>query len=330
MRDPRRIRRGFTLIELLVVIAIIGILIALLLPAVQVVRETARKIQCGKNVDQLCLALQNYHNLQRMYPINWGVISGQPDPATVIPPSLNPPVSTKGFGWMTMILPMIEEEALYRLIEFEQPYGHPNNLIAANKSVAAFHCPSDAHEGILDNLVLCSGVTNYKAVTGANWPGTSSGQFRYRLSDAGFGGRNATSFNGLDYPTGWCGRGGSGPGVVPPGRPVTTAVHQVRDGTSHTLAIGESLAQWCAWSTWFHLEGSLATCAIPPNWKRAGVSADDLAVVWQDSMSFRSAHSGGVNFGFLDGHVKFLNQDIDLAVYRAMGTIAGGEIPGQP
>jgi len=327
MRGPNRIRRAFTLIELLVVIAIIGILISLLLPAVQMAREAARKAWCKKNIAQLCLALQTYHNSHKMFPINWGVINGQPGPATIIPPRLNAPLGTKGFSWMSMILPQIEENGLYRQINFEQPYS--GNLAAANRSVAAFHCPSDTHEGTLANQVLCSGVTNYKAVLGSNWPGTSSGQFKYRPSDAGFAGRNATSYNGLDYPTGWCGRGGSGPGVVPPGRPVTTAVLQVHDGTSHTFAIGESLPEWCAWSAWFNFEGCLATCAIPLNWKKPGATAAEVAVSWESSWSFRSRHPGGANFGFLDGHTKFVSQDIDWATYRALGTVAGGEVPAQ-
>ncbi len=329
MRGPDRIRKAFTLIELLVVIAIIGILIALLIPAVQAARETARKTQCTKKVSQLCLALQTYHNLHKMYPINWGVISGKPDPATIIPPKLNPLLGTKGFSWMCMILPMIEEGALYKQINFERPYSLSSNLGPPNMPVAAFHCPSDTHEGTLDNQALCSGVTNYKACIGSNWPGTSSGLFRYRPSDAGFGGRNATSDNGLDYPTGWCGRGGGPPNVLPPGKPVITAEKHIRDGTSHTIAIGESLPEWCAWSAWFNFEGSLATCAIPLNWRKPGATSAEVAVSWESSWSFRSRHSGGANFGFLDGHTKFVSQDIDWATYRALGTVAGGEVPAQ-
>lgn len=315
MGGRKGVRRAFTLIELLVVIAIIGILIALLLPAVQAAREAARKAECNNNVKQLCLAMANYHNLHKMYPINWGTGSG---------------ATAKGFSWLCMLLPLIEEEALYNQICFEREITFQgqyqnrtySNLDAKDKPVPAFQCPSDTHEGALENQVLCSGVTNYKGIAGANWPGTSSGLFRYRKADAGYTGRNYDTYDGLDHGDGWCCRG-YGPY---PGRPITTKIAQVRDGTHATYAVGEALPEWCNWSGWFYYGGAIATCAIPLNWKKPNVTALELAGVQMDSMSFRSRHSGGANFGFCDGHTKFQSQDIDIRVYRALATIDGGEI----
>jgi prepilin-type N-terminal cleavage/methylation domain-containing protein/prepilin-type processing-associated H-X9-DG protein len=334
MGGPKGVRRAFTLIELLVVIAIIGILIALLLPAVQAAREAARKASCNNNVKQLSLSLHNYHNLHKMFPINWGVVTGNPTPQTIVDPTLAG--SPTGFSWLCMVLPLVEEESLYRRINFES--NAATNRIAANTSVAAFHCPSDTEEGTLQNQVLCSGVTNYKAVAGANWPGAGSGLFVYRKMDAPktlippgpYFGRNADSYNGLDYGDGWCCRGASGPSRRPPGKPVTTSIAQVVDGTSHTLAIGEAIPRYCNWSAWYYFEGSTATCAIPLNWRPGGGrTLDSIAGNWKEAMSFRSFHSGGANFGFLDGHSKFLSQDIDIYTYRALATVDGRDMPAE-
>ena len=325
MSNPKQTRRAFTLIELLVVIAIIGILIALLLPAVQAIREAARKASCNNNVKQLSLTLHNYHNLHKMYPINWGVLlAGDPNKLTIIPPSAGG--ALKGFSWMVMILPLIEEGQLYKRINLEGTVV--SNQKAANTPVNAFRCPSDTFDD-LQNQVLCSGVTNYKAVAGANWEAATSGQFKYRKADAGYAGRNADAYNGLDYGDGWCCRGASGPSRVPPGKPVTTRIAQVRDGTSHTFAIGEAIPEYNNWSGWYYFEGAVATCAIPMNWKKPGVPLDTIAGSPMECMSFRSRHSGGCNFGFLDGHTKFISQDISLPTYRSLATIDGGEVLDQ-
>jgi prepilin-type N-terminal cleavage/methylation domain-containing protein/prepilin-type processing-associated H-X9-DG protein len=337
------VRRAFTLIELLVVIAIIGILIALLLPAVQAAREAARKAACNNNVKQLSLSLANYHNLHKMYPINWGVVATIPTPQNIVAPTLVG--SPWGFSWMCMILPLVEEDALYRQISFN---SRTVNVIVSGKSVSAFHCPSDTHEGTLPNQVLCSGVTNYKAVAGANWPGGASGLFMYRKADAPtnllppgpYYGRNFDTYNGLDFGDGWCCRGAGGPPepnpspppdwLRAPGKPWTTTVAQIRDGTSHTFAIGEVIPEYCNWSGWYYFEGAVATCAIPVNWKPgAGRDLLDIADKWNECMSFRSRHPGGANFGFLDGHVKFISQDIDTWTYRALATIDGGDMPAE-
>jgi prepilin-type processing-associated H-X9-DG protein/prepilin-type N-terminal cleavage/methylation domain-containing protein len=331
MGKRSRTRAAFTLIELLVVIAIIGVLIALLLPAVQAVREAARKIWCRSNVRQISLALHTYHNLHRVFPINWGVVSGNPTPENVVPPS--PSGSAKGFSWMSMLLPMVEEDALYKQISFEREITFKGtignrqyfNRDVKDRQMALLHCPSDPYEDtVLRNQVLCSGVTNYKAVLGGNWPASGSGMFGYRKAPT-YGGRNADSYNGLDFSDGWCCRGASGPTANPPGKPITTSVAQVTDGLSNTLAIGEALPQYCNWSGWMHFEGAIATCAIPLNWKKPGMTPSTIAGSWADSFSFRSRHAGGANFGFLDGHVEFITQDISLAVYRAKATIDGGE-----
>ena len=171
-----------------------------------------------------------------------------------------------------------------------------------------------------------NGLTNYKGISGANWPVNGSGFTKYRKSDVGLGGRNANAYNGLDFGDGWCCRGASGTNATPPGRPITTSIAQVADGTSSTLAIGEAVPEYCNWSTWYNFEGSTATCAIPMNLEIAGVTPAAIASNWQQSMGLRSQHAGGMNLCFLDGHVRWVTKDIALVVYKQLATIDGGEV----
>lgn len=319
-------RRAFTLIELLVVIAIIGTLIALLLPAVQAAREAARKNTCKNNLKNLGLALHNYHNMHKVFPINWGVTSSDPT-LDAAPAPVMPVATQRGFSWVCMILPFMENEALYKQIDFKATAG--TNFRAANQQVAFLRCPSDtADETVLKAQgALYSGITNYKAVAGANWPVSASGFSKYRKSQDGYGGRNANAYNGLDYGDGWCCRGASGSAKNPPGRPWPTAIGDVTDGTSYTMALGEAVPEYCNWSTWYNFEGGVATCAIPMNWKPpANTPLTSIAGSWGQSMSLRSRHSGGMNVCFLDGHAKWVTQDVTPQVYKAIATINGGEI----
>ncbi len=120
-------RRGFTLVELLVVIAIIGILVALLLPAVQSAREAARRTQCTNHLKQLGLGLHNYHVSHNKLP--WG--------------NAYPGGIMAALSWSTMILPYIEEQGHYELFDFSKDMSHANNAIALTIPVQTFTCPSD-------------------------------------------------------------------------------------------------------------------------------------------------------------------------------------------
>ncbi len=143
-------QRGFTLIELLVVIAIIGTLVGLLLPAVQAAREAARRMQCHSRLHQIGLGLQNYHAAFNQFPI--GVIQPRP---------LWP--KGKEFAWSAMMLPQLEQTAVWQQIDFGVPYDDPKNAAAAASVISTFICPSTPRS---DNLKKGRGVTDYGGIYG--------------------------------------------------------------------------------------------------------------------------------------------------------------------
>ncbi len=316
----RRRAAGFTLVELLVVITIIGILMTLALAGVMRVREAANRARCLNNMKQISIAMQGYHSRHHKYPENWGT-----SPETGGP-------QTRGTSWLTLLLPDLEEESLYKRIALDQPLSFKDesrrrdNARAAIQRVPVFLCASDTHDGTMTNQLILSGeavgVTNYKACAGANWEGTTTGEFRYRKKDAGFGGRFADSYDGRDHGDGLIARGyksGSG-------GPTTTSDRDVRDGLSHTFAIGETIPEYCGWASWYWWNGVTATCGIPPNWEHPDIPPHLNAGSWKDTWGFMSRHPGGANFTFCDGHQDFIDEQIDLDVYRALATIDGDEV----
>jgi prepilin-type N-terminal cleavage/methylation domain-containing protein/prepilin-type processing-associated H-X9-DG protein len=192
-------RRGFTLIELLVVIAIIAVLIGLLLPAVQKVREAAARMTCKNNLKQLGLALHNYHDRNNAFPPGYlsGVTSGGVD-------------TGPGWGWGAFLLPDVEQDNLYRTIRFDRDIRDTLNAAPRVQGLAVFRCPSDQRIDTFSpvdaggNPVTTVAHGNYVAVFGSNEiednPGLGNGMF-YRNSRIRFA--------------------------------------DLTDGTSHTLAVGE-------------------------------------------------------------------------------------------
>ncbi len=291
-------RRGFTLIELLVVIAIIAILISLLLPAVQQAREAARRSNCKNNLRQLGLALHNYHDSHSAFPSGWiGVTSGAHDIE-----------GGSGFGWGSMILPAIEQGNLHGSLDFQVAVTHANNATEIGTVIATFQCPSDPKPDTWDNDDGDTFATaSYAGVFGT-----------HPLHDCEAGGSNPPL-----RTTGQCVSNGLF------GHNTATRLRDVTDGTSNTLAIGERRfdhdpaaelqGTWSGAAPGVE-EAPAAILGIADHPPNTGAHVEDFA----------SAHTGGAQFCFADGHVRFISENINEQVMIALGTIQGGEVVNEP
>jgi len=288
------------LVDLLVTIGISAILMALILPAVQQAREAARRTQCKSNLKQLGLALHGYLDAYQMFPIN-----------TSYTHDVGPQSVCR--SWMQAILPFIEEGALHD--EINPGLSIENNLTLAEFPIALFSCPSsgdsetmDLRADVPDDWVL--GVTDYKACAGSNW---GWGNFIVAAPPGQFAG----STDGLNR----------GDGLICEGRvgPVTTRLANVRDGTTNTFALGEAVGGWTKWAWWYSSNAVTGTCAMPLNYVVPGTTREQNIVNWENNYGFMSRHSGGANFCLVDGSVRFVSQSINLATYRSLATISGGE-----
>lgn len=345
MAGSRR-RLGFTLVELLVVIAIIGVLVALLLPAVQAAREAARRSSCSNNLKQLAIGCHNYHDVILKFPLNYAITPGNnhwPDP---------PDALHRSTSWMVQVLPFIEQKPLYDMFDFNfdvrldprngptvNAPNNPSNAFAARTVVKTYLCPSDGlnNGGILNQRQNAPGsgktwaVNNYKGVCGSNWawgnfptatPPTGSTLPNFNSTQWG------VSQDGLDAGNGIFFRGGR----ADIARHSCTPMAAITDGTSNTLMIGETIPRWCTHTWWYWFNGTTATTAVPLN-NRAFCQTTasrnaDLAACWEDwpnNYTFMSQHPGGGQFALADGSVRFVANTIDLTLYRSLGTMQNGE-----
>jgi prepilin-type N-terminal cleavage/methylation domain-containing protein/prepilin-type processing-associated H-X9-DG protein len=314
--------RGFTLVELLVVIAIIGILIALLLPAVQAAREAARRSMCSNHVKQIGVALHNYHDANKTLPYGSGDCCDSSNPYAW------------GGTYPTLILAFLEEQTLSDRIDFKKHMQQQSPTVLTT-IISTYMCPSDASgsDAILTdrysghNPNPAMGLW-YTASMGPTIP-DSCVFCASQISDPG-----NYCCQGNNFGT-QPGNATGGPVSYPPGSSVgmfgryrnAVRFREVLDGLSKTLMVGETLPRDCIFISTFAVNFTVSTTTIPIN----NMQNDGGAVTnWWLSSGFKSRHPAGVNVCMADGSVQFLTEDIDYKLYNNLGTRAGGEVVSLP
>lgn len=303
MRANPAARRGFTLVELLVVIAIIGILMSLLLPAIQSARESARKIQCKNNAKQIGIALLNYHDTYKRFPHS--------DALHIHTNNLN---GQKGFNWQVRILPYVEENNAFRQLDLKALSTDEINAKFLRSTPPMFLCPTDATSG---ELCEEEGYAGAKAISQTNYA-ACVGDYR---NDTGTGETPAYGNVLKDEPV---------RGII--GRNKWAAkASQVRDGLSKTFIVGECLGSVCINQNFG--SQSFATTAFPINHENESLLANPPTVAnprWDESTGFRSMHTGGAIFVMGDGSVHFVEESLDGTIYRGLASRSGGEMVNLP
>jgi prepilin-type N-terminal cleavage/methylation domain-containing protein len=331
-KDTAMARKAFTLVELLVVIAIIGVLVALLLPAVQAAREAARRMQCGNNLKQMALACHNYHDAKKELPPG-GVHTthGQA-----------PAVGNSITGVFIELLPYIEQQNLYSRYDKDPTLlgcFDPVNQPVVQTFISGYICPSDPFS---ESMRLAKVPTapnadfapsSYKGISGAeNLNGSPVWWDTPRFDSI----RNFPELRGPIHVV-------DINGSIGPSR-----LGSVTDGTSNTLMFGEYMTQEGnannqgtggsnmnfrrpAWGVAFR-DHTLGTTFVESRYRLADFEICDATdpIGFACKRSLASLHAGGViNFARCDGSVATIQPEVDGEVFRDMGTMAGGEIPGE-
>ena len=317
-------RRGFTLVELLVVIAVIGILIALLLPAVQAAREAARRSRCSSHLKQIGLALHNYHDTHRCFPPFLIHRTGNPSRIADV---------DKGANWLVFLLPYVEQNALYEEWDVNVP---ANRNPGRSEDLAIYKCPSDPQS----NGNACS-------YAGGGW---ARGNYGMNVSPCWFGVGSGTggSLGGI---------GGYNQVVriadILDGTSNTVAVDELRAGINeHDLRGSWAMPGLSAGTAAMFNDASapnsrepysddMENCAVSGMLGNAqyGMGCFDSTTTAQ--MTARSMHPGGLQITMADGSARFVSETIDFkrtqvgcgppprGVWQAIHTRAGGEVVGE-
>ncbi|WP_169977329.1 DUF1559 domain-containing protein [Tautonia rosea] len=312
-------RKGFTLIELLVVIAIIGVLIALLLPAVQSAREAARRAQCTNNLKQIGLGMHNYH-----------------DTFGTLPPGIR---CCCFHTWIHFMLPYVEQENMFNAINFDggwgllgttgdaavprDPirnfirYGSAQNTTTARMVVSAYQCPSDTLNRPISQIPNNNYVVNFG----------NTNMFQQEFLGVPFGG---APFSDVD----WC--------STRPAANITRNFSAFRDGTSNTLLAGEciqgqlnDLRGFTAWGdaaffTAWNTPNSRLPDVMSQNCRNLEEGNPPCVIAGGDNgptrHGVRSRHPGGANMAMADGSVRFVKDTVNVFTWRSLSTTRGGEV----
>jgi prepilin-type N-terminal cleavage/methylation domain-containing protein/prepilin-type processing-associated H-X9-DG protein len=357
-QSARRVSGGFTLIELLVVIAVIGILIGLLMPAVQAAREAARRSQCTNNMKQIALGALNFEGVYRQFPpgINVSQNSTDPNPGYNNPP----PFAGPYVGCLAYLLPYVEQGNVYQNIpltlfdpnttqgawaysygpfDFNDPNvpaqyqngtgrGYPKAL---NTRIETFMCPSDSPGGgylVLDAYGFYEGspgyfvdwvynFPSYGAELGrSNYVGVAGGYGDVSLNDPSPAHQAWAPFKGIYYENS------------------QTKVADITDGTSNTMAFGESLGLLHtngyreAEISWMGAGAMGTKWSLSPLYGPTGDGGPNAPTSQNDYTfwQFQSLHPGVVNFAFADGSIHAISKTSDFYVYVYLSGMADGRV----
>lgn len=321
----QRSHRGFTLVELLVVIAIIGVLIALLLPAVQQAREAARRIQCTNHQKQLGLALHNYHDTYGKLPYN------------AVPQSSSG-ARQRGPSWLTRLLPFMEQSAAYDQFEFTgdwtmQDGPSPNAAILGQLRVPGYNCPSSPLPTLETQSTNADGdvelqVTNYVGITGSYYVGGTTGTVSTSPQDSSYG---DSVYNGMIVPVN--------------GKSKAIGLESVTDGTSNTMMVSEQSDYFYnasgtkisrrssghAGRTWANGggAGSWTSNVTTVRYPIATEGGTGNAQNYNVNVALVSAHPGGVLGTLGDASVRFIPETVDFAVLTGLADRQDGNVLGE-
>jgi prepilin-type N-terminal cleavage/methylation domain-containing protein/prepilin-type processing-associated H-X9-DG protein len=335
---------GFTLIELLVVIAIIGVLVSLLLPAVQQAREAARRAQCRNHLKQIGLAMNNYHDAHATFP----------------PGRMRSSVDGAGrcFSAYAHLLPYLDAAALYNRINFNADPDDPVlNGVALGQTIPFFLCPSDSmrvlQSNVVNGVIVDSAVHNYPLATGTTYPlsprnpggvpvtGVYYENSRTRFADLRDGSSQTVcvseTIKAEGGPTIWDGVSPTNGFALTRGNDNATSGPELTDYASQCSGSGLALQQtrgsrWLYGAPGHSMYNHIRTPNDPQVDCRGGLPHSVRTNFWWDRLSHdvaaHSRHTGGVHALFCDGHVRFVADGIHLATWQALGSRAGSEVVG--
>jgi len=294
-------RRGFTLVELLVVIAIIGILVALLLPAIQAAREAARRTECTNNLKQQALAVQNYHDTYNKFPPNH-IFSGNTPAGSR---------NTEGWGWQALILPHMEQQGLYdelriastSFVDVLRTRGAAVRPLLQTP-IPAYVCPSDANKfaPFTHTARHFGGGVGTRAAGLGNWRPAASNY----MSSRGMRNNNQTNVNNDTH--------GMFMGIL------SVTMSDVIDGTSNTFLIGERDTLFCRGGAWIGVRNPRGN-GVRGFYYNTGncrvlLNAPDPPFRWNSrsgcSEGFSSLHPGGAMFALADASCRFIGDDVEV------------------